>query len=405
MKRGTLQFTSAPELVLRSSQSVGEINAPDAIAPHWICLAPFGEHRTRDGKRVQVLDAASAKELVETFNFWPRRVARLFEINAVPVWLGHPDFAPEEWPDKTQLGHVAEIAARDEALWGRVEWNAQGLRTLGEGEHRFPSVAWEVVYGGSTRGTPINLWSVGIWRTPNIRDTPPIVRAEINSEQETAEQTNDNEPPDTMKDKLLALLIKLGLLKEAPADEAAETAALTELETALGTLTSASEASAQMLAISEALKGLSAALKLDGEKTPLEIITAAIAALEGKDTEAEAMKTEVNALKTSRVELALQNALASGAVTKAQLPATRAKLAAAADFDAVLTEINSAAPKLNMHGLKLPRLARAAASDAQTQRAEINAWIEEKMGTANLTYNAAYKLAKDEFPEHFKPGK
>lgn len=387
MKKGILQFTSAPE-----------INA-DEIAPAWVLLAPFGEHPSRDGKRVQVLDAESAAELVAAFNFWPRRVARLMEINTVPVWLGHPDFAPHEWPEKIQLGHVAEIAARDGALWGRVEWNAKGLEVLSAREHRFPSVAWEVVYNGTQRGTPINLWSVGIWRAPNIRSTPPIVAAEINSEQEA-----NNEPePDTMKDKLHALLVKLGLIEEKPADESA---ALAELET---TLASNAEAAAKVAtmqesadAIAAALAPVKEALKIEGDAAPLDIINAAAAALTEKASEADEMETELNALRDYRVDTELAAALASGALTKAQLPAARAKLAAAADFKAALAEINAQAPRLNMRSLTLPTRARNAVMDARERRAEINAWTEAKMKSDGITYDAAVKLAKAEFPDHFK---
>ncbi len=369
-----------------------ELNAE--AAPVWIELAPFGAHPTRDGGAVQLLDADSAAELVSYFNFWPRRIARLMEINACPVWLGHPDFAPEIWPDKLRLGSVVELAVKNNALHGRIEWNADGLELLATREHRFPSVAWECETLAPGKRRPFMLWSVGVWKSPNIKNTAPIINADTSPE-------TQHPTPDTMKDKLLALLVKLGLLAETPDNE--ETA-LAELETTLASNAKAVEelsiANGMLAAIADAAKPLLALLGLDAAASVPDAIAAAVAKLAETTSGADELKTEINALKASRVELALATALQTGAITKAQTPDVRTKLNA--NFETALAEINAATPRLNMESLKLPHGARSAAHDARERRVEINAWIDEKMSKTGLAHADVFKLAKAEFPEHFK---
>jgi hypothetical protein len=412
MKKTRLHFISAPE-----------INATTEAAPAWIELAPFGEHRSRDGKRVQVLDEETAKELVAMFDYWPRRVARLFGMDVVPVWLGHPDFAPEEWPEKIQLGSIVELAVKDSALWGRVTWTDEGLRVLSERKHRFPSVAWDVEYGapdaeGLRRGSPVLLWSVGVWHQPNIPDTSPIINAAMTADDEnllsgmperSTKPTPENKDTNTMKDKLYALLAKLGILPEtAPEGEAAETEVLAAVESQLG----------MMAALKDMVGKLAEALGLGADAQPADILAAAVDSITGHASkEANAvqekaeMETELNAARTERARHALAPALASGAVSKAQLPAAIERLAKlkTTEFNAALAEINAARPVLKIGGgLRLPDNARerlANADSRRVQRAEINAKVNAIMVEKKLDRVEALKLVQAEHPQFFASAK
>lgn len=208
-----------------------------------------------------------------------------------------------------------------------------------------------------------------------------------------------------MKDKLHALLLKLGLITDpAPEAEAEQTAALAAIE--------------QRLTLAEVLKGalgkLAAALSMDASATPEDIINAAIDEVADDDgemnamrAEKEAMETELNAARAERARHALAPCLASGAVSKAQHPAALARLSKLnnAEFAAALAEINAAAPTLRIGStVALPMDARrklAQDSDRRTQRAEINAKVEAVMTSKKIGRTEALAEVKVENPEFF----
>jgi phage I-like protein len=78
----------------------------------------------------------------------------------VKVWVGHPDFAPNEWPERIELGSITELMIDDNGLNARVEWNAEAMEHVTK--HKFPSVAWDCDVNGDGTETPAMLWSVGM---------------------------------------------------------------------------------------------------------------------------------------------------------------------------------------------------------------------------------------------------
>jgi hypothetical protein len=194
MKRRLHLNAKAPEhgFIFAPGQAI-EINT-DAL-PEVIQIAPFGRWPTRDKKAVQVFNAESADQILSWFNFFPRRLARLARINSVKVWVGHPDFAPAEWPERIELGSITELMVDEHGLNARVEWNAEAMEHVTK--HKFPSVAWDCDVNDDGTETPAMLWSVGMWHRPNIKSVQPVINAE-GYEDESPEieepETKDSEP-------------------------------------------------------------------------------------------------------------------------------------------------------------------------------------------------------------------
>ncbi|GEP46382.1 hypothetical protein [Brevifollis gellanilyticus] len=180
----------APEHPLLFAPGVQiRVNA-DGTLPEWIQIAPFGEWPTRDGRAVQRFHAEAAEQIISWFNFWPRRIARLAHIQAVKVWVGHPDFAPEEWPERIELGSITELSADEQGLNARVSWAAGALTHVTK--HRFPSVAWDCDVIGDGIEVPALLWSVGMWHQPNIKSVKAVINALSDDEGEGELEAEEN---------------------------------------------------------------------------------------------------------------------------------------------------------------------------------------------------------------------
>ena len=189
-QRKTRLNAKAPEhgLVFAPGLAI-ELNADDTL-PEWIKLAPFGEHPTRDKQAVQVFNAESAAQIISWFNFFPRKLARLANINSVKVWVGHPDFAPEQWPERIDLGSITELKHDETDMWGKVRWNAGAIDHVRK--HKFPSVAWDCEVNGDGTETPAFLWSVGMWHRPNIKSVEAVINASTAEDPESElDQSSD----------------------------------------------------------------------------------------------------------------------------------------------------------------------------------------------------------------------
>lgn len=320
----------------------------DAL-PEWIQLAPFGDHPTRDKKRVQVFNSDAAKQVIRWFNFFPRRLGRLMGINATPVWIGHPDFDPDTWPERTQLGNVADLEERADGLYGKITWNAEAVNALRIDGHKFPSVAWDCDEGEGNKLHPAMLWSVGMWRTPNIKSVQPVINA-------GEDVTEPEDEPQTEPDmKLKERLIEAGLL----AADAGEDAAMF----ALNELISLRDKKAEL-----EVEKATAETELNATRATVETNTARI-------TELETQITEVNA---ARVEDELTRLIETGRCSRAEEETVRTELNA--DFTAARAKWGERQIQLNSSPLTIgkhkPAVMEAAARLATLQTA-INAHMEE----------------------------
>lgn len=371
-------FTSGLEAV---------INA-DTQPPEWIQAAPFGTFETRERDAVQVFNAAAAAEMVSWFNFIPRRVMRLMGINSVPIWQGHPDFAPQEWPQRIQLGHVAELETRSDGIYARCVWNDAGLSALRAG-HKYPSAAWDcepITSAGSVKQLkPVMLWSIGMVPVPNIKSAQAVINAAAN---ESPPATDEPTTPEAQTmNPLIQSLITAGLLAEGATEDQAA-AAITQL---ISNQISEAEISALRIALAAPDEAtLSDLIKL----AITQLSTAATAEVElEQETQINAARiTELETLRTCHINSLLDQALAAGQITGADRATHEAALradltAGTAALKALTATIKLNAP-LNIGG------ARDGLATVAEHQAKIHAWTEARINSAKCSYDEAWQAAK-----------
>ena len=352
--------------LLYASGLAVEINA-DAL-PEWIQLAPFGEHPTRDGKSVQVFNAEAAASVVGWFNSIWSKIKRVMGINALPIWLGHPDFAPEQWPQKKQLGSITELESRADGLWGRAEWNASAAAEVRDNKHRFASTAWDCDEIAPGRIQPVMLWSVGMWHRPNIKSVQPVCNAVADNDQpETNAETN------TMNKNIIAALMAAHILAAETEDEAAVVTAI--------------NAHGKAIAGNET--------QLNAATTELETLRARVTELEARETqlnaEVESRRSELETLRTAHINAILDSAVETGRITQADVETTRTELNA--NLETGIAKLKDKKPALNTAPLSIGRQ-RPAIMQAQERITTLNAWVESYIEQHKCDYATAFNASK-----------
>lgn len=344
-------------------------NAAPMAGGDWELIAPYGEFPTADRKRIQKFGRPQAEAMVATFNSVWHRLGTMFR--GVPIFHGHPDVDPKNWPDDRRLGKVVELEAREDGLWGRPEWNALGADNAREGWWLYPSPAW--LHPRTTANTvePDELLSIGLVNTPNIPGSMPWANS-ADPEADDAEEETISTDPDLMKEKLIALL---GLEPTATDDEvmAAVEAKMT---------TAAAEANADDEA--------AAAEKLAAEEKLAEAERMAMEANSARD----AAEAKAKALRESFAVVVVDTAIVNGRATEAEREAlANSLLAEDADVEAVAKGILEKQPELNTGKVELGGKTVAISSPRERQAA-ILAEVNSRMDAKGLTYEAAYAQVK-----------
>lgn len=350
-----------------------EVNAAESP---WIPIAPAGRFKTSDGKFVQVLNSEAFQTVVDWFQSIGSKLKRVLGIDSVPVFLGHPDFAPDKWPQRKQLGTVTALKEIGSDLCAQIAWNAEGRQVIAEGKHIYPSAAWDCEQlGDATEITPAVLWSVGLWHKPNIKEVAPILSINASPEPEP-EPTNTT----TMLDQLKQWLISLGLLTADSADNEEE------MQTAFN---------AAMTAHGDMKKQLAdniTAMNADKAKIgQLEsTVTTVNAQLDERSTINASLIQERDKARGALIQATADLALTRGVITKAEKDGVITALNA--NFDAESKRLEALKPKLPTGSpLKLGAAREKLASVNKAQTA-INAWCHEQGGS----FAEAFRKSKDE---------
>ncbi len=390
------------------------LNADASALPEVIQLAPYGSWPTFEKdengvpEAVQVFDADVARELVNRFNALHRRLFRLARVNSCKVYVGHPDFAPEVWPERIEVADVTELSFDEAGLNGRMRWNADALPLVRK--NKFPSVAWDTQVTSPGQERPIMLWSVGMWHRPNIKE----VRSVINALPETNPENPDptNEPNMNLLEQIKALLIKSGLLKETDTDEAVLSGISSMISSVAWQRTQEKE-NEDMCAV------IKTALNAEGDQPLGALVTRLVtdhAGLISANTERE---TRLNAEVTAATELrerireldlfpniriedrdtervarnnaCVEHLIETGRITKAEEEATRTRLNA--DPDKALAELLQSPSKHGGRPLNVG-CTRPVIAEAQERITRINAWTEQHMAEKRVSYDEAYKAAQ-----------
>jgi len=212
-------------LILTSCSAGTDLaNLAEDLVDGWALIARYGDHPHpgppgAGTPMLQRFTRADAETLVANFNAGANRIRRA--VVGIPIYDGHPDADGFEalFPDTRPHGTFAELAARDDGLYGRPVLTSTGGRLVEDGKDRL-SPLWQCEATGEMRDgrrivRPTRLRSVGLVARGNIPG-PSLLNAALPS----PGPAGPGFPPN-MKTKLIELLGLLGVAAAADADDAA----------------------------------------------------------------------------------------------------------------------------------------------------------------------------------------
>ena len=139
--------------------------------PEWLMLLPAtATVRLRDGR---AFASAGAEAVVAE---WRREGLDL------PVDLNHAEihFAPYGG-DSPAYGWVTAMEVREGAVWGRVEWTAEGRETITARRYRYYSPTFLVAAGAAGGQEIVGITSVALVNRPAMRESSALAREENNT--------------------------------------------------------------------------------------------------------------------------------------------------------------------------------------------------------------------------------
>ncbi|ORE85586.1 prophage MuSo2 protein [Aurantimonas sp. 22II-16-19i] len=326
-----------------------------APAQEWIKIAPRGRVGTRDGR---------------SYAFDPEMLAARFNSDdvKVPVDFEHGTvYLASKGQRSDAIGWIEELVARDDGLYGRVEWLDAGKTALRARTHRYVSPT----FPHDAEGNAVFLHSVALVTAPALANMPALAGA--NPQQPSTDSA--------MSDKIAAAL---GLA--AGTSEAAILAAIPGLlkkldegkvVTALGLPASADE-TAVLSAIADLKK------KPEGDLASLR-------------AELSTTQTELAALQATTRKGVVDTLLDTALKEKRIYPAQRESYASLCATDAGLTQVSvllaATPPALGASGLdgKLPGEGGMKAIDPVALAAKANAYLSAQTTAGNpISYIDAF---------------
>ena len=142
--------------------------ADNSAAPEWIELLPAGVFSGRDGRGPYKL--SNPDDVIAA--------TRKIELPAgIPIDYDHAtDLAAPEGRPAPAAGWIRELAVRDGAIWGRVEWTQHGAAAVTTHEYRYISPVFE--HGPD--GNVARLLRAALTNHPNLYLTAISARIPIN---------------------------------------------------------------------------------------------------------------------------------------------------------------------------------------------------------------------------------
>jgi phage I-like protein len=142
--------------------------ADNSAAPEWIELLPAGVFSGRDGRGPYKL--SNPDDVIAA--------TRKIELPAgIPIDYDHAtDLAAPEGRPAPAAGWIRELAVRDGAIWGRVEWTQHGAAAVTTHEYRYISPVFE--HGPD--GNVARLLRAALTNNPNLYLTAISARVFVN---------------------------------------------------------------------------------------------------------------------------------------------------------------------------------------------------------------------------------
>lgn len=183
-----------------------------ATPPEWVMLIPAGEFSGRDGRGpFRLSDPGSV--ITAT--------SELQMPAGLPIDYDHAtDFAAPNGHPAPAAGWIRELAARDGALWGRVDWTPHGAMAITSHEYRYISPVFQY----TPEGEVTRLLRAGLTNNPNLyltavsaRANGPFDRAEAAAGVADLTERAEDDAMETVLDELREIL---GLHDDASPTEA-----------------------------------------------------------------------------------------------------------------------------------------------------------------------------------------
>jgi phage I-like protein len=181
--------------------AIEEADVSSSAPPQWVMLIPGGEFSGRDGRGpFRLADPAHVIAATEALGLTA----------GIPIDYDHAtDFAAPKGRPAPAAGWIRELAERDGALWGRVEWTPHGAKAISSREYRYISPVFQY----SPDGTVTRLLRAGLTNNPNLYLTAISARAAAVA----APRTEGSKVMDTLLQQLCEML---GLDDDSSPEEA-----------------------------------------------------------------------------------------------------------------------------------------------------------------------------------------
>jgi phage I-like protein len=136
--------------------AIEDADLSSSAPPQWVMLIPADEFSGRDGRGpFRLTDPARVIDATEALGLTA----------GVPIDYDHAtDFAALKGRPAPAAGWVRELAERDGALWGRVEWTPHGAKAITSREYRYISPVFQYASDGAIT----RLLRAGLTNNPNL---------------------------------------------------------------------------------------------------------------------------------------------------------------------------------------------------------------------------------------------
>lgn len=129
------------------------VELPAKAAPDWVHILPVGAVNGRDGRRWRLDDPAQL-------------ITRSAKGGDLPVDYDHESEKPKSHGGPLPAaGWIKSLQAREDGIWGKVEWTARAAEMIANREYRFLS---PVLHYHPTTGQVLRLIGAGLVHRPNL---------------------------------------------------------------------------------------------------------------------------------------------------------------------------------------------------------------------------------------------
>lgn len=401
LKSAKAQIQFANAAVAKPEACVGFSNAISIGADGWAQIAPFGDFPSfavvpqPDGscKRLQAIqriDKTCADTMVKEFQNSRKGVKKFF--SGRPIYIGHPDVPGigNKYPDKSAKGVIADLAVREDGLYGLPVFTNEGSDLVEKKKLRFFSGRLtDCEEGDPVNGIP--LFTPTIFRSVGLTNQPHLPVQMLNEADACAaaleEQSTTNKMKKTLLEKIIGLCAKAGIELANTADEAATEAALDKLAKVDHAATFANERS-----------------NLEGQlTTEKSTVTAKVAEVTKLNSDLVALRQQFANERKAHQTALLNTAIKNGQITEADRPTWEGRLAVEANFANESEALAKLTPKVKTTSVTINRGDRkielANAADRREMVAEL---VNEEMTKSGLDYDKAFSKVQKLHPTLFE---